>query len=405
MASSSAGAKSASGTFPPLYKRQGKRVRVWQVYIEENDKGHALVKVSHGLKDGKMQTKTISLITQGKNLGRANETSIMEQAILEARSKHDLQARLGYSQNEDEIDTVRVFPMLAYDYRAHSNKVIFPAYIQQKLDGVRCLVHYDPEKKTLTLSTRTMEPITSMLYIEKDLKTYFSKFLGKKGTIYLDGEIYHHGTPLQIITGLVNSETLSPKDEKSLSLLSYHIFDYFDVDNLRASFKTRYDTLTQYFHAFPIPPPPATHISLLPIFPVSSPKEILALNEKFFNEGYEGIMVRNDAPYKLSSGKSGRSHDLLKYKTYEVEEFLIIRIDEAPNKPGTPIFIVHTDDAPPKEFAVASSGTHEYQKEVYKARKTLIGKKIRLKYFGFTEEGIPKFAQTVLGPDDKVILI
>ena len=65
-------------TFPKLYKKASTgKISEWEVFVEENNKGHGVINVVHGYIDGKHQhdKKTVD---KGKNEGKANETTPLE---------------------------------------------------------------------------------------------------------------------------------------------------------------------------------------------------------------------------------------------------------------------------------------------------------------------------------------
>ena len=105
-----------------------------QVYTSWT-KGNELFS-EYGELGGKIQES--SIVCTGKNIGRANETSPEEQAILEGKAKCQLKKDKGYFETIEEAQTEVVFlPMLAKDGR--KVKIKYPCDAQPKLDGVRCM--------------------------------------------------------------------------------------------------------------------------------------------------------------------------------------------------------------------------------------------------------------------------
>src|SRR6185503_20081165 len=109
----------------------------WKVFVHEGT-----VSVFFGKMGGKIQIK--ETVCKPKNVGRANETTAEDQAIAEAISKWEKQVRLGYRESTEELKTVdQISPMLAHDALKRKNDIVYPAFVQPKLDGVRCLVTFD----------------------------------------------------------------------------------------------------------------------------------------------------------------------------------------------------------------------------------------------------------------------
>ena len=92
-----------------VYKKDSKgKVRVWFAEVVAES-----IYVNHGLVAGMYQTDVTKCI--GKNIGKANETSPEQQAILECKSLYEKKInRDGYKVDLDDEDAL-VAPMLALD--------------------------------------------------------------------------------------------------------------------------------------------------------------------------------------------------------------------------------------------------------------------------------------------------
>ena len=77
--------------------------------------------------------------------------------------------------------TETIKPMLAHKY--NPDKAYYPAYIQPKLDGVRCVFTKDGAY------SRTGKEFKNVDHIKKDLKVVFNRY----PNLILDGELYNHG--------------------------------------------------------------------------------------------------------------------------------------------------------------------------------------------------------------------
>ena len=71
--------------FPTLYNTTigTTREKQWSVEVLEVDADHYIVRSQHGIRDGKLVTHDTD-VTEGKNIGRSNETTPRQQALLEA---------------------------------------------------------------------------------------------------------------------------------------------------------------------------------------------------------------------------------------------------------------------------------------------------------------------------------
>jgi DNA ligase-1 len=172
----------------PLYTKDSVgKIRVWKIEVVTTPRG-ANINTSHGIVGGKMVTKT-ETITAGKNIGRANETTPLEQANSEAASSWQNQKDTGYFESVEEAETIQVYlPMLAHMFTKRKHDIAYPAYTQPKLDGVRCLVK-KINAKTLHFMSRGGKDYDTLQRhpIVNILLEYMNT-----GDV-LDGEIYKHG--------------------------------------------------------------------------------------------------------------------------------------------------------------------------------------------------------------------
>ena len=156
-------------SFPTLYgKASTGKSKMWSVKVT-NDKGAGAITTTHGYVGGKLQENT-RLVTVGKNLGKKNETTPVQQAVSEAMSDWRKKTEAGGmvqtmpaadavagSKAASDSESVKSkpsaeknakaaanagvvpHPMLAHDYNKRGKDIKFPCYTQRKLDGVRCL--------------------------------------------------------------------------------------------------------------------------------------------------------------------------------------------------------------------------------------------------------------------------
>ena len=145
-------------------------------------------------------------------------------------------------------------------------------------------------------------------YIREDeyLKTLFEE----NPTLILDGELYKHGWNLQKISGLGRLETLT-EDHKELQFYCYDIVDE------NKTFKERYEilqTLSQT-EKFVV----VEHVD------VKGNDNINKLHDKYIDQGYEGLVLRDpNKTYKCGS----RSNRMLKVKKFTDAEFEVIDLVE-----------------------------------------------------------------------------
>ena len=131
---------------------------MWRIETIDNT-----IVTEYGQLDGKLQ-ETRDTLTQGKNIGRSNETTPAEQACAEALARWEGKVKKGYVENLDdaqagkvntEVITGGILPMLAHPYSKQGHKIKFAAYIQPKIDGHRAICMKLTEDGPWTLWSRT----------------------------------------------------------------------------------------------------------------------------------------------------------------------------------------------------------------------------------------------------------
>jgi len=132
--------------------------------------------------------------------------------------------------------------------------------------------------------------------------------------LYLDGELYKHGVPLNKISGQARGSAAPAED------LEYHVFDVFFPQVPGMVSRDRQRILDAILGGAP----PHPHIIRVENFPVRSMAEIQTLVDRFLEEKYEGAIARKDSkPYEYSySGY--HSPNLLKIKPVFDDEFTVV---------------------------------------------------------------------------------
>jgi len=369
----------------PLYKMDSKgKIRVLTVSYGSDERG-SFYEQEHGLLDGKLQTSRTYVA--GKNAGKANATTDEEQAEKEAESKRAKKRdRGGYSESIPEDKPM--MPMLALTHDKHGHKIKYPAYVQPKLDGIRCFVHVDGE--SVTLKSRTGKEFTSLDHIADAVRELVSVMGKSVGSFILDGELYNHQFK-EDFQGLV-SAIKRDKPSENTHLVEFHCYDY--VAESR-DFKDRIDEL--YHMGWWLSE--VSTIQIVPTFPVENLDEVVEQNSLWLEDGYEGSMIRNS---KGGYQPNRRSPDLQKYKSFMDAEFEIVGAVENKGKmEGQCTFTCVTEDG--TEFGCKPMGD-ESQREQYwidfQAGK-LTGKMLTVKFFEWTtsENPVPRFPVGVIVRD------
>jgi len=364
--------------FPTLYKKTSTgAIQFWEIFTNLAPNG-AEIRTKYGQYGTDSPQYTVDLIAKGKNVGKKNETTAEQQADAEAQAKHEKQLKKGYvttieAAQSGELDALiegGIEPMLAHKFAEQAHKIKYPAYVQPKLDGIRCIaILKDGE---CTLWSRTRKPITSMPHIVKFIESNFG------GEIAFDGELYNHEYKenFEKIVSLVRQEEPGEGHE----IVQYHVYDFISDE----TFEGRTQQLDSMLsHSLNIKGP----LVEVETRKVKDEDEVREYFDQFRSKGYEGCMVRN------SNGKyvNRRSYDLQKVKEFDDGEFKIVGITEGRGKlAGHAIFVCV--DSKGDEFEAKMKGDTAKLKEYFDNHSLWEGKQLTVQYQGLTgAKKVPRF--------------
>jgi len=360
--------------------RTGK-VKVWICSVREEADGTAFLTITNrtGL-DAKGIVRE-EHITQGKNLGKSNETTPYQQAVSEAESRYRKKMDQGY-RTEIPKDTSKAGantlghpkPMLAHPIDKVKN-VEFPAFFQAKLDGHRAIV--TKVNGEMLMYSRQGKRIDTMGHVLDFLSDRVQD--GQ----YLDGELYLHGEALQNIGSLI--KRYQPDSEN----VRYWAYDMI----MPKPFAERTQLLREIVRGHLTSGEANAHSTparYLPTMPVTSMEAAMNMHSAMVSVGYEGGILRTpDEGYVAGF----RSRNLLKIKSFDDDEFTILGVIEGKDRNvnglelKVAIFQLETNDGKP--FEVLAPGTMHDKDQAWYSRNDLIGKRVTVKYMGFTKDGIP----------------
>lgn len=364
--------------YPTLYKLAStKKVYQWSIELVESSNGKKVsIITKNGYVDGKMNTNT-KVISKGK-AGR----TVLEQAVLEAnrkfKDKTDKQCYVDSIKKAKKQKIVR--PMLAQPLDIDKNRISFPAFVQEKFDGLRAIAN-----KT-KIEFRSGKKPSHLDHIRKALSDLYSSprngFPGKG--VYLDGELYSNSLPFDEINGITRKETLSDGNREKIKFIQLFVFDFFDLDRPELTTKERFEILDETFGKNP---DPNSTIYWVGYDEVNSKKEIRDKFKEYIEDGYEGLMLRTvDGPYELDK----RSKHLKKYKEFMDDEFEIVGFHEGEgNDKGTVVWELKTKNG--KVFSARPKGTRAKRREMFQNGDKYIGKMMTVIFQEYTKEGVPRF--------------
>jgi len=391
--------------FPRLYKvdKLGRNT-YWNIYVIDDQ----YFRESQIGENGKIR-KFDPVKVIPKNVGRSNETTSHEQAILKAKSEwshkkdrqvyrlvniecskdgevslikdtsivqiinNDVNVKDKDGKDEEEglvIDITTLRPMLAEKFNERKHKIKYPAYASPKLDGVRCMSFLLPladQKTKVVLASRTGKEFDNMNGLREQIETLLLH-TSCPYRVVLDGEIYSHDVPLNIISGVARGKS---KNLKYDNIMEYHIFDIYVPDKPLMPFRERYEFLESVFKKYNF-----TRLRFVNSTIINSEEQVFKYHDKFVADGYEGAIIRNlEGVY----GIGRKVNDLQKYKEFVDKEFLIIDvIDGVGSEKDAAIYVCKFDDT--RTFTVRPRGSIESRREAFLNKKDYIGKNLTVRY-------------------------
>lgn len=363
--------------FPILYgKSTTGKIKSWKVEVIKASEEESIIRIEHGYSDGKKQ-EDVRSVTSGKNIGKANETTPYQQAISEAKSDFNKKRDEGYAESVDNIkeESYGFFlPMLAHKWDDHASKIKFPAVLEPKYDGFRCLAK--KEDGIIYLWSRKGKALD----IPTEIKEELSKILAEGESA--DGELYRHGWGFQRIASAIKKRNADTPG------LHYYIYDAPVLGkSFQERFLNRWSGVPTELSSDPKFVDGTSRIVLCPNKVVNSAEEVMEGQAQAIEAGYEGAMVRNLASEYMFKN---RSSSLLKVKSFEDAEFEIIGGKEGQGREaGMVVFKCKTSDG--TEFDVRPRGTQEERSLMWQNLNSYIGKPLTVKYQGLTDDGRPRF--------------
>ena len=235
--------------------------------------------------------------------------------------------RLGFSNKNAMI--TKLSPMLAKKYPDDFEPDVC-YYLQEKLDGNRCLAHYDAYNKCWKFNSRSGK----LLNVDFDMSWAPLDFI-------FDGEImtlnHAESRDFTKTSGVINSKYIDKSN------LHYYIYDMIN-DDLKAMYKERYKALQDLDKQGT-----GNDCSILPVIDTVCLCKNSSYNwllddhlDRVIAKGGEGLILR------LSTGlyEHKRSSNLLKYKRTQTMDLRIVGWNEGTGKyeGGIGSFICQTDD-------------------------------------------------------------
>lgn len=368
-------------TFPILYSRTttGATQR-WQIFVE----GGAYW-TEAGQLSGQL-TKSAPTIAKPKNVNRANATSAEEQAVAEAQAKWDKKKKLGYFEDINDIDKILfIEPMLAQPLHKLTKPIHFPAILQVKFNGARCIITKEG------MRSRKGEAFLSCPHIFEELKPLFAANPG----LVIDGELFNNDLRerlCEIMSLIRKTVDVTQEDlDKSRKLIRFYAYDGWGLENTteETPYSIRKALIDQLHKTY-------QYIAPVRDFIVKNQEDIDKHYAAFVADKQEGAILRYpESPYERK-----RSKNLVKIKPTDDAEYLVTGISEGDGNWAGMAKIIHLKRIDGGKFLdgtdtfdASFKGSMAEAKQVLHNPQKYIGKVFTIYYNGYTGYGKPNYAQ------------
>jgi len=425
---------------PVLYNiDKNERERVWKVWVVR-DTLHR----NSGLVDGKKVP--FKRTFEGKNIGKANETTPEEQAVLEAERSWTKQLEKHYKpkckegkkmyekvmKNKEKsggrninaaaqirgekgknvkrkesllVDHVdhNIIPMKAQEWEVEEGtttplpKVLKHfnfdkgVYTQWKLDGFRCVARLQ-SGGDVVLTTNSGKQYPWFSSLRKSIKGFLG---GKNYLSGLDGEVYcHHlndvdGKEFRVeqrfsmIQGICGVGRTEPHPLEDQMCL--YVFDLIDLSGEHDQ-RSRFKILRNLFKENERQGHDG-RIIRVKTDTISYPEELVGKHNEYLHDGYEGIIIRDR---NLMYKHKYRALCMRKWKYFINEEYEVIGVNKNSGVDKEHfVWRCKTDNG--EKFKARPTGTIEERKYYYDNYKKYVGKLLTVQFQEFSEANIPRF--------------
>ena len=339
-----------------LFRKNQLGVGTWRIWATDN-----VINMAHANVVGGSEVYHTEEVKAGL-AGR----SMAEQIESRIKSRVNRQMDKGYVDSLQEATTAPLTNMLAQPLPMLAKKYsdlpgwVGKGVVQPKLNGYRCLVTRNSEGQVICY-TRQGKLLTALGHIAEAIHPHLPD------GIILDGEIYTHGVPLQVIA------SLAKRYQPQTSTLVYNVYDSISPDSFPHRYAEAREIVEQAW---------TSSIVMVKNQIVATPDQAWNAFAEYRSMGYEGAMLRT-LNTRYESGT--RSSSLLKLKSRFDDEYRVV--DVVPGEDGLGILVCQMVNG--KKFKTLAPGNHDQKRFIYVHKDQYIGRKVTVEYAELTNDGIP----------------
>jgi len=274
---------------------------------------------------------------------------------------------------------MRYKPMLAYPVSSKPIDYGEPVFMQPKLDGVRCVIQYEPEKyggdsyrgKVIAYS-RTGKEWKNIDHILLELKPFFEEY----PNVVLDGELYNHDLRDNFEKIISCVRKTKPTDEhraESAELVQFHCYDVITGQVNNFLFSQRINWIAESVM-------PTNYIKRVNTLVVGCEEQAKVYHQNNLDKGYEGSILRLNTEYQCK-----RSHSLRKFKDFHDAEAVITDWVEGKGKRVGTIGKFMAIDADGNTFGMPVMDNFKKLQTMFKEMQGWVGQEATFTYFERTK--------------------
>lgn len=397
-------------TTPVLYySDKNGRIRMWYAVIilydnslDESawlpmsfESAHKAAIYTHAqLEGGKLSVSSPTRVVAGKNIGRISETTPLQQAISEVMSTFNKKVNSGAVTSRDEIkqnmiyddllkrdiiNPQRVKVMLLHNVNEHWNRVVYPCYVQSKLDGEHMVVTcaYEKNNAVVDLYSRGLTKNIAQNHIREAMSFITSpEWRGW----YVTGEMWNKDINRQNLMSTLGQEN----DSNITCRINLNVFDAFNFNSPLMPFSERLEWARKI-----VATADSKYIKMVDTRIVNTKEDL----EKYYNHeleiGHEGVIIRNTfGLYEYGITKDIRSYNTLKYKPRKDGEYMISGFKDGKGASAGAIIFIATCDG--GNFSIVPSWPIIQRREAFLNGNQYIGRWATIEYDTLSDKNIPQ---------------
>jgi ATP-dependent DNA ligase len=342
-------------------------------------------------------------ISEGKNIGRANETNVLAQAIRNGLGMY-------VKQNRKAVQTTKASdkrppPMLVQRLDSSTGATLRDIdfkcgriMLQKKLNGVRLVSYWDADEGRVVMYSRTGLEYSGQNTIRAVLKNVLKNSNG----LYLDGELYKRGLSLQEISGKARRHVDGSIEIENTDL-EYHVFDSFRVaqktEGTNTPFSERYDEAVAA-----VADVDSDYVDIVDAEVIHSREDMMRFVDIFIEQGYEGGIARKSWEGYEYSLNGKHSNNLVKIKPIFSEEYTCIDFTRGKRGKDADAIIWICETVDKKRFKVVPKNmTYDVRRELYAKfvadpndfDQNYKGKPLTIEFAELSDSGTPSQAKAV----------